>query len=240
MNGGLEVQSWSFWSPETRSPIEWREHWRQPAARAGTDEAVGEGIPPIHRRRMSPLSKQALQVALEARGEAEPDFSVFCSQHGESNRARDLLRDIVAGKELSPAAFSQSVHNSSAGVYSIITGSRLPATALASGASTFAYGWIEAEAYLCENPSGSALLVMSEDFLPEEYLPYSSQTSCRYALGLLLGRARHGGVTLDRADPGPDEALPMAPLFAAWWRSKGQSLHVTTEGQGWAWSRRGA
>jgi hypothetical protein len=240
MTQGLEIQRWSFWSPETRSPIEWRDHWRQPGARPATAQAAGEGVPPMHRRRMSALSKQALQVALEVRGDTEPDFLVFCSQHGELARTVELLSSIVAGTELSPTAFSQSVHNSSTGLYTIIAKSRAAATSLASGASTFAYGWIEADAYLHAHPVDSVLLVMSEDFLPSEYLPYSSQPSCRYALGLMLGAAERQGITLDRTEPGANEELPMAPLFAAWWLSAVLDLRITADGQGWAWGRHGA
>jgi Beta-ketoacyl synthase, N-terminal domain len=240
MNDGLEVQRWSFWSPETRSPVEWRDHWRQPNARSGAAQAAGDGVAPVHRRRMSALSKQALQVALEVRGDTDPDFLVFCSQHGELPRTMELLHSIVAGTELSPAAFSQSVHNSSAGLYTIIAKSRAAATSLASGASTFAYGWIEADAYLRAHAAGSVLLVMSEDLLPTEYLPYSSQRSCRYALALMLGAAQRQGITLDAAEPGANEELPMAPLFAAWWSSAARDLRITADGQGWAWERHGA
>ena len=70
-----------------------------------------------------------------------------------SSRARaSCLAAIVAGGELSPTSFSQSVHNASAGLYTIITASQAPATSLAAGAGTFAYGWIEAEAFLAQDP----------------------------------------------------------------------------------------
>jgi Beta-ketoacyl synthase, N-terminal domain len=240
MSRGLQVHRWSFWSPETQSPVEWRDHWRRADASPGSAEP-GDGIPPMHRRRLSQLSKQALQVALEAGADTNPDFLVFCSQHGELPRTREMLADIVAGRELSPTAFSQSVHNSSAGLYAIIAQSRAPATSLASGASTFAYGWLEAEGYLREDPAARALVVMAEDLLPSEYLPFSKQSSCRYALALVLELAEHGGMTLDVAEPAVEEPLPLAPLFAAWWLSSAsKALRVTAGGEGWVWSRHGA
>ena len=45
---------------------------------------------------MSSLSKLAVQIALEAAGDSRPDFLVFCSQHGELTRLREMLRSIVA------------------------------------------------------------------------------------------------------------------------------------------------
>jgi hypothetical protein len=44
-------------------------------------------------------------------------------------------------------------------------------------------------------------------------------------------------VELARAPAASNEALPMAPLFLAWWLSAEPSLRITADGQGWAWSR---
>jgi hypothetical protein len=172
---------WAFWSPETRNPGAWREHWRAPAARPQeASEIPDEAIPAAHRRRMSALSKLAVQIALEAAGDAAPDFLVFCSQHGDLFRLREMLGDIASGVELSPTAFSQSVHNASAGLYTIIARSRAPVSSLASGGSTFASGWIEAEAFLSKHPQSKVLLVNYAD-LPREYAPYCSRAQCQYA-----------------------------------------------------------
>lgn len=188
---------------------------------------------------MSALSKLAVQVALRAAGESRADFLVFCSQHGELIRSRELLGNIAEGTELSPTSFSQSVHNTSAGLYTIISRSRVPATALASGASTFAYGWLEAEAYITENPSARVLLVSYDDLLPTEYLPNSKQKQCMYGVALMLsgGEAEH--LSLDRVTAGTDDELPMAALFMAWWLTAEPSLALTADGQGWSWSRHG-
>jgi hypothetical protein len=186
---------------------------------------------------MSALSKLAVQIALRAGRGARADFLVFCSQHGEIVRSRELLGSLASGMELSPTSFSQSVHNTSAGLYTIISKSRVPATALASGANTFVYGWLEAEAYLAENARARVLLVSYDDRLPPEYQPYSEQKQCMYALGLVLSAAVDGGIDLQRIPAEIDEPLPMAPLFIAWWLSPERTLRLTADGQGWVFSR---
>ena len=188
---------------------------------------------------MSALSKLAVQIALRAAGDSRADFLVFCSQHGELIRSRELLGSIADGVELSPTSFSQSVHNTSAGLYTIISRSQVPATALASGASTFAYGWLEAEAYITENPSARVLLVSYDDLVPTEYLPYSNQKQCMYAVGLMLSKGEAGYLRLERVSAGVDDGLPMAPLFLAWWLTTDPSIWLTADGQGWSWSRQG-
>jgi 3-oxoacyl-(acyl-carrier-protein) synthase len=232
MNCGLEIERWSFWSPETRSPSQWR------GLPMAADDIPEGAIPAAHRRRMSTMSKLAVQVALEAANGSRPDFLVFCSQHGEMERTSALLANIASREELSPTAFSQSVHNASAGLYTIVTQTHAPASAVASGASTFAYGWLEAEAYLVHNPLRRALLVGYDDLLPEEYLPYSTQTRCVYAVALALRLADRDGVGLKSVPADTDELRPLAPLFMAWWCSGEETLRITADGQGWEWKRR--
>ena len=81
------------------------------------------------------------------------DYSIFCSQHGELVRTREILKSISEGVEISPAAFAQSVHNTGSGLYTIIAKSNAPSTSITSGANTFAYAWVEAQAYLANNPA---------------------------------------------------------------------------------------
>ena len=241
MKHGLEIEEWAFWSPESRAPAEWRDHWRRTGACCQQAKVPDDEIPAGHRRRMSVLSKLAVQAAIDASRRSPADFLIFCSQHGELVRTRELLQNIVDGIELSPTAFSQSVHNTGAGLYSIVAQNRAPATSLASGSGTFAYGWLEAEGFLHENPTRRALLVCCEDVLPEEYRPFSSQTQCTYAVALMLRHADRGGLSLEFGACGrADDVLPLAPSFMAWWLSAAKDMSMTAGGQRWKWSRDGA
>jgi hypothetical protein len=236
MAHGLEILSWSFWSPETRQP----QDWPAVAPVPETAPVLGAQIPAAHRRRMSTLSKVAVQVALEVTAGARPDFVVFCSQHGELTRTRELLRSIVERVELSPASFSQSVHNTAAGLYTIVTASRAPATSLAAGAASFAYGWLEAEAFIAENRAQRVLLVAYDEPLPEEYRPYSDAEQRLYALAVMLGAGEGDrAVELEvRAHSGNDERRPLAPLFMAWFLGSRPTFDVTASGQRWVFSKR--
>jgi len=232
MPAGLDILRWVFWSPETVNPTQWRA-----AAPAPLDKVPDRDIPAAHRRRMSALSKMAVQVALEATANERADYLVFCSQHGELARTRELLGSIVAGNELSPAGFSQSVHNTSAGLYTIVKESRVPSTSLAAGAGTFAYGWLEAETFLATNPGKTALLVSYDEVLPAEYQSHTRHVQRTFALALLLRVASQGGLTLEQSRAATEELLPITPLFMAWVLSADPVLRVTAGGQGWEWRR---
>ena len=234
---GLQISSWAFWSPRTNDPFAWCEHLGEEECRVAPRDVPSDLIPASHRRRMSVLSRMAVQVALQASSEPHPDFLVFCSQHGEFVRTRRLLDDIANGIELSPAEFSQSVHNTSAGLYAIIADTRAAASCIASGASTFASAWLEAEAILDEHPDSRVLLVDHDDMLPPEYASFTDRAQHAYAVALLLSRAPDAGVRLDLAQPDDEFGHPMGPHFLAWWLSTEPVLAITAESQSFTWTR---
>jgi len=104
----IQVEKWSFWSPESADPIGWARHWQE----AGAERLAGDpdvtAIPAMHRRRMSRLSRMALAAALDVIPDEAVDYSIFCSQHGEIVRTSSLLLSMTQGIELSPTAFAQS------------------------------------------------------------------------------------------------------------------------------------
>lgn len=179
-----------------------------------------------------------VQTALAAGRDMACDYLVFCSQDGELSRTAKLLSSIVSGTELSPADFSQSVHNTSAGLHSIITESRKPATSVAAGDAGFAYAWLEAEGYLAECGGGRVLLVDSDDELPEEYAACVSRAGRPYAMALVLGAGGEQGIDLKfGSDAAGGTTLPIGPLFLEWWLSGKEAMVIEAEGQQFTWER---
>lgn len=232
----IKIKNWRFWSPEGSEPAAWLRHWRKGGeSQDATPDA--SAVPAMQRRRMSRLSKMALSTALDIAADTTIDYSIFCSRHGEIVRTRGILSSISKGEEISPAAFAQSVHNTSSGLFTIMTGSNAPSTSIASGGNSFACGWLDAQAFLTANPDATVLLVDFDEVLPEDYRGYSDDADCDHALALVLRLARENGVALAPMAPGADEPLPQGPQFLAWLQSAAASLTLTTDGQGWRWER---
>jgi len=99
---------------------------------------------------MSALANSARQIALE-QPLAPKRFLVFCS-HTVTSPTAGYARHIAGRTELSPTAFSQSVHNASAGLYTIITNSKTPVCSVSRARATFACAWLEAQGFLFEHP----------------------------------------------------------------------------------------
>ena len=233
----IQVDSWRFWTPESSDPTKWLQHWRTAGAIAQDANPDVAGIPPVQRRRASRLSRMVLSTALDVATDQKIDYSIFCSQHGELVRTREILKSISEGVEISPAAFAQSVHNTGSGLYTIIAKSNAPSTSITSGANTFAYAWVEAQAYLAKNPAHNVMLVDCDEVIPEEYQQFSEQVHCDHALAMILSVGDGSGIDMNRAPPGTENYLPQGPQFLAWLLSDEAVFSISADHQGWRWQR---
>ena len=166
-------------------------HWEQlvekhPACLGIYNSAPVHLIPAMMRRRMSSLTKLALQTALQLSVDEHIDYIVFASRHGELTRTVKLLEDIISGEDASPILFSQSVHNTAGGLFTITSKQKTPVCSLAAGENTLYSALIEAGCYLKEYPENKVLLVNFDEPLPVPYQVYEDQPDHSFSFGLLL------------------------------------------------------
>lgn len=180
------VRNWSAWAPGLDGPAAW-EAWAEGEA----DTPKADGAPDVRdlpaglRRRLPRLGKMALRVAMDI----NPDFSprvIFSSRNGNVTQMLGLLESLARDEPLSPTAFGMSVHNSLAGMLSIISRNRESHTAIAAGAESFCFGLLEAVTSLQEDPSAPVLLLHADEPLPEFYAPFGDPETPPAALALLL------------------------------------------------------
>ena len=121
-------------------------------------------IPPMLRRRMSALEKVAIAMASKIVPET-PDYKlVFASRFGEWDQTIKLIRQFYEDKEMSPAGFSNSVHNAAMGHFSLLTHNKNSYTSIASGEKTIENGLIDS--VLTDRP---VLFIYGEEHTPAEY-----------------------------------------------------------------------
>ena len=106
-------------------------------------------LPPAERRRTGRVVKLALAVASEASSRANIDpasvASVFSSSGGDGHNCHELCEALaLEHREVSPTRFANSVHNATAGYWSIATGAKLESNVLCAFDASFGAGLLEA------------------------------------------------------------------------------------------------
>nr|WP_241014938.1 beta-ketoacyl synthase chain length factor [Burkholderia sp. Ac-20379] len=157
------------------------------ASIAASDNADVRFIEPMMRRRLSRLSRLALQAAHECAGEREALRMVFASRHGELARTTALLDAIASGEPVSPTAFGLSVLNAASGMFGIVRRDRSAATALSSGNETLGYALLEAYAQAESGPACAppVLLVYADEPANDCYAAHDD-TADSEALAILI------------------------------------------------------
>lgn len=220
---GLSTQQdWQHWSQNQQWPTE--------------GKAEVSAIPAMMRRRMSSLSKLAVQTSLELLSEHHVDYLVFASRHGELARSAKLIEDILAGEEASPMAFSQSVHNTAAGLATIASKKPIPLTSIAAGDNTFQSAILEAWLHLASHPQDKVMVIDFDEPVPEVYHQYEQHNYRGYAIGLVLSAGNQ--ISVATSTPQPDEAqLPQGLDFLAKYLAKKPQWSVCSQRQTWTWQR---
>ena len=192
-------------------------------------------IEPMLRRRLSSLEKMSLRVAHDCAHDISDVRFVYASRHGELTRTTVMLGDLAAEQELSPTAFSMSVLNTSAGLFSILQRNTAPSTAVSAAASSFGYGLLEACMQLAEKPEQPVLLVYADEPTPAVYGETAKSSLEAHAIALLLQTGAPRQITC-RTSPadGMTSSEPQSRAFLRCLES-GQASW-TGEGTSWTWS----
>lgn len=150
------------------------------------DKPVIENVPPMQKRRLSPLARVVFHVldsCVEPQSQAPV---VFSSYMGEIKRTQGILDTLAINEAVSPAAFSLSVHNSIGGLWSLIRGNRGPVLALASPNGSPVAALLEAAGMLAEGQWESVTVVFYEEEFPQFYAPYLQGPPASQALAITL------------------------------------------------------
>jgi len=237
------VKRWSAWAPDYRDDDAWRDWARAPVAPKGTAHPDAAFLPAMLRRRCNPLARIMLTAAFgccEGERLDEPR-TVFASRHGSINDSLPLLEALALRKPLSPTAFSHTVHNVQAGLFSIAAGNRQPSSSISGREDTFASGFIEALTHLERDPERDVLLVVGDHPLHETFAPLVEENAVSHALALLL--ARDGDGPRVRFELAPRHAAaspspwPAALEFLRWLGSSEPRLELGDGATRYAWQR---
>lgn len=233
------IKKWGGWAPGLDQPA----HWAAWASGQMEIATVGEpkalSMPPMLRRRAGRHVRMAFEAA-HACVQGEKNLPVvFCSRHGEVKRSLEILDPIARGEAVSPAAFSLSVHNAIAGLYSIALAESAPMTAIAGTADSAALGVIEACGQLAEG-AAAVLLVVYDEPLPDLYRAFRDEPEAAYAWAWLMTAPDGPSYSLTSNDCTDDIAQASEPFGLQLMRgflSGADTQRLASQNRTWCWSR---
>lgn len=248
------VRDWSGWAPGIDTKEAWKAWAAAPVPFAAEGVPEAKKVPPMLRRRCTPLSRAMLTAAFDATGDdvAPSDVrTVFASRYGSINESVELLRNIARDERMSPSRFTHTVHNAQSGLFSIAAGNRHGSSALSARAESFACGFLEAATHLHREPGRPVLLVTGDVPLVEDFHSLIDDPQAIYAVALLLTSSGEGvkvrfdvrggepsepGVAVGAADA-DRRGWSDAAEFLRWMLREEQDLTLRGNGREWWWGR---
>ena len=154
---------------------------------APTAIPASERLPAAERRRTGVPVKLALAAGEEALASAQRDApataTIFASSSGDCDNLHHLLEALATpAKQVSPTRFHNSVHNVTAGYWSIAMRSRAPSTSLCGHDGSVAAGLLEAACQVASGGEPVALIAYDHPY-PE---PLNSVRPVSSSFGMAL------------------------------------------------------
>lgn len=236
------LNDWGAWAPGLHGKDDWRGFQRGVRAVIPNDLAkIPDFIPKLQQRRLSLLARAVFNAIDQCLKPEETLPTVFSSAHGEVGKALDMLRTIQAGEELSPTAFSLSVHNAIAGLYSIAYRNQQEITVMAPGVDGIAPAFFEALGILQEGIA-QVLVVLYDEPIAEFYpiAPFKLNADFPCALALRLSLSGEGmPLRLSRAPDCREEGEQprQLPLFIDFLLGDNMESSLSFRGRGWRWEK---
>jgi hypothetical protein len=235
------LNEWNAWAPGLNGKEDWQ------ALRYGTHilsrnlAKIPDFIPKLQQRRLSPLARAVFNAIDQCMKPGETLPTVFSSAHGEVGKALEMLQMIQAGEELSPTAFSLSVHNAIAGLYSIAYRNQQEITVIAPGLEGIAPAFIEALGLLYEGAEEVLVLLYDEPiakFYPVAPFKLNAEFTCALALRLSLS-GEGMPLRLIRAPACIEESeQPLQlPFFIDFLLGDKSESSIAFQGRGWRWEK---
>lgn len=192
---GIDLLAWDAWAPGLDSKAAWQDWLAGGETKPRNLEKevpLGKKIPPRSRRRCSAASLMALETGLSVCDQAETSGAnvnlIYCSRNGELVTLRNLLEDLCVNEPLSPTKFSNSVHHTPTGYFSLITKNHRISRTISGGDDCFVTGLLETVSLHKKDPETPVLLFYCDEFVPPPFNEMLEKPEFPFSVAMLLKR----------------------------------------------------
>jgi len=233
------ITRWQAWAPGIHNMDQWHDWAHAPYCPiAGNDTPAIDLLPPMQRRRLSPMARMVFATAWPLAEQYPPMPVVYASRHGETTRGYELLHALASGEGLSPTSFGLSVHNAILGLWSIVRHETLESIALSVEGDSAEHAFVEACALLTQGHE-RALVLLAEEKPPAAYQTWTGDVLFPYAAAFVVEQGVDLDLTLSQAVQENDQSDLPSSLNLLRHLSLGSShWHHRTGNRTWTWTRR--
>lgn len=227
------LRQWRAWAPDLG--------YSDDRLTESSDSIAPQCVPKLLQRRLTPLARAVVNVAALCVDNGQSCPVVFSSAHGEICKSLELLKTIQAGQEISPTAFSLSVHNAIAGLFSIAYRNSREISVIAPGREGIAPAFIEALGMLREGDDEVLVILYDEpiaDFYP--IAPFKLNAAFPCVLALRIALTGDGlPIQLRRSRESRDDGEHPVQLraFVKFLLGEEKSLSLGSQGHSWTWHK---
>ncbi|OYQ88511.1 hypothetical protein B9T21_04245 [Wohlfahrtiimonas chitiniclastica] len=184
-------------------------------------------IPMMQARRMSLAAKLACEVFIRTLKSTKVDAAIFLSEHGELERSFNVIKHIAQGEGVSPTDFSMSVHNTAAGLATILTQSPIEVTSIAGGKDGFIHALYEVMA-LQHSGHHRIALIAFDGQVPSFYETYGATLTPAYAVAMVFSKGSSYAINCTHSE----QQTLTEPLPLMFWRDwQADPTNITLRGQ---------
>jgi hypothetical protein len=217
------ISAWQAWAPGIEDLPAWETWARTPYCPTIAAAPPNLGfLPPLQRRRLSPLARMAVACAWPLADDRPAMPVVYASHHGETTRSFELLQALARDEALSPTSFSLSVHNATAGMWSILRKETVESVALSASGDGLESAIAEA-CLLLDAGHRDALVILAEETPPAGYRPWIDDVPFSYAMALRVSQGDDFQLRLHAAAGAEngtasmaEAAVPASPVSQGW------------------------
>lgn len=231
MHQDFVIQKWSLWPPVDSQPEDEKQAQKQ----------LLSSIPKMLKRRLSPLARVVFCAAIPCIPDNNQFPCVFSSVHGELAKSFAMMQQIEVGEEISPTAFSLSVHNAIAGLFSMVYKNNRESTVVAPGEEGMAAAFIEALGLLQEGEDKVLMVLYDEPLVPfYPSAPYQLSTDSSCAVALTISQSGEGIplslACLSKSGENGEQPLQL-PLLINFLNQSQKKLTVHASKHSWCWEK---
>ncbi len=237
------VKKWNAWAPGISCQKDWQQWHEHQRFIQAEKAAIPATVPKVFQRRLSPLARAVFNAA-EACIDSDKSLPIiFSSSHGEVNKSLEMLQSMQKGEEVSPTAFSLSVHNAISGLFSIVYANHQEITVIAPGQDGIAPAFIEALGLLQERHADEVLVVLYDEPLSDFYpsLPFALNAPAICALALKISLTGTGlRLQLNRSSAHRDDGEHALQIFSfiKFLVADDKSLVLGNHRHSWEWHKK--